>query len=799
MILLLQVSLAAVAYGQEGRGGYTESSPSKSEYFSWINNTNEGATASQTKINLDFFRWLHDRYGMELDIYAFDAGAIDGKNRYGNMSSEVFHANFPEGFGPVSRQALTMGTRLGLWCGPDGFGDTPEEARNRQEMMVSLARDYGFGLFKMDAVCGRLRPDKYGYFDEMMTDVRKYVPDFVLLNHRLDLGPGMKHSTTYLLGGKETYIDVHMLNEVTAPHHRAGAISRKAPDDLTRLTEDHGVCISSCSDYWEDDLILQSFGREMILAPEIYGNPWLLRDEEYPQLAFIFNLHRAYRDILPRAKRLPEESYGPEALSRGDGGTRFLTLRNLTWSPVTYTLRLDGEVGLENNRKQVKVRMYHPYIEDLGTYRYGSEVKVRVLPFRAALIKVTNESERDRVALSGIPYRIVNDKVGDVVEVKLLGMPGKSYDVRMERGGSQFRSARIDSRSMKDLVRGKTVRVSFGGTPLREDYHRRLARMDETGVPSDARSLYYATCFAADNNALETRELKRSGKTAIPEVQAARDAFFNQKVFMEREIWDRYLFDGDPGTAFSQNMRWGDLREGGRSAFFLDFGKSIEIDRLVIESKDVFSMSPLAPEDGIDIDVSADLKTWRSIKVLASTKMDIPLQGTGPVRYLKTARCPMRLTEVYGFHDGKPLDRSDWRASNLFREYNTAGASATQAWKATVRLTEKARGSYLCIAANGIHGNEAVWAAAKVDGRYVGCPDRAPSFASNPWECPVRKRPHNNTYYIPVTDGMIGRDVEIWLLGLKGGDDAPRQKELSPEVWITAYPIPFEEKELTLE
>ncbi|MCR4860892.1 MAG: hypothetical protein K5910_09545 [Bacteroidales bacterium] len=63
----------------------------------------------------------------------------------------------------------------------------------------------------------------------------------------------------------------------------------------------------------------------------------------------------------------------------------------------------------------------------------------------------------------------------------------------------------------------------------------------------------------------------------------------------------------------------------------------------------------------------------------------------------------------------------------------------------------------------------------------------------------MRKRPHDNTYYIPVTDGMIGSDVEIWLLGLKGGDDAPRQKELSPEVWITAYPIPFEEKELTLE
>ena len=363
LLLFLSTEVSA----QHPIGGADQKSPSKAEYFAWINNTNEGPTAEQTAVNLNFFRWLHDRYGMELDIYAFDAGALDGSKMYDKMSSNRFKSKFPEGFGPLSKQAAAMGTRLGLWCGPDGFGDTEQEARERQEMMVSLARDYGFGLFKMDAVCGQLRPSKYGYFDEMMTDVRRYVPDFVLLNHRLDLGQGMKHSTTYLLGGQETYIDVHMLNDVSAPHHRAGAISRKAPADLTRLTEDHGVCISSCNDYWDDDLILQSFGRELILAPEIYGNPWLLRDDEYPQLAFIFNLHRTYRDILPEAKRLPESKYGPEALARGNSATRFLTLRNLTWNPVTYTIRLDDEVGLTNNRKQVKVRMYHPYIEDLGS------------------------------------------------------------------------------------------------------------------------------------------------------------------------------------------------------------------------------------------------------------------------------------------------------------------------------------------------------------------------------------------------------------------------------------------------
>ena len=58
--------------------GADERSPSRAEYFSWINNTNEGSTEKQTLINLDFFKWLRDTYGMHLDIYAMDAGNIDG-------------------------------------------------------------------------------------------------------------------------------------------------------------------------------------------------------------------------------------------------------------------------------------------------------------------------------------------------------------------------------------------------------------------------------------------------------------------------------------------------------------------------------------------------------------------------------------------------------------------------------------------------------------------------------------------------------------------------------------------------
>lgn len=49
----------------------------------------------------------------------------------------------------------------------------------------------------------------------------------------------------------------------------------------------------------------------------------------------------------------------------------------------------------------------------------------------------------------------------------------------------------------------------------------------------------YLIVFAADNNALEVRSLQRSGEISIPEVKAARDAFFIR----------RHLSIGESGIA----------------------------------------------------------------------------------------------------------------------------------------------------------------------------------------------------------------------------------------------------------
>ena len=56
--------------------------------------------------------------------------------------------------------------------------------------------------------------------------------------------------------------------------------------------------------------------------------------------------------------------------------------------------------------------------------------------------------------------------------------------------------------------------------------------------------LHEVAAFAADNDSLELRSLKRSGETKIPEVQAARDAFFGQDTYKYRGCESCAAFDG---------------------------------------------------------------------------------------------------------------------------------------------------------------------------------------------------------------------------------------------------------------
>ncbi|KPK80288.1 MAG: hypothetical protein AMJ81_12275 [Phycisphaerae bacterium SM23_33] len=768
--------------------GADERTPSRAQYSSWINNTNEGATEAQTLANLAFFRWLHDEYGMVLDIYAFDAGAIDGAKFYGSTDSERFRRQFPRGFGPLADAAGAMGCRLGLWGGPDGFGETDEAERARIEMMVSLCRDHRFMLFKLDAVCGGLRPEKQRAFVEQMTACRRYCPDLIVLNHRLELGAGLPHTTTFLWGGAETYIDVHMVNRTCAPHNRACALHRGLVPGLQRLTEDHGVCLSSCLDYWEDDLVLQAFNRCLILAPEIYGNPWLLRDDEFPRLARIYNLHRRFGDILVDGMELPE-TLGPSAVSRGDEATRLVTLRNLTWEPVRYTLNLDESIGLRGGG-EVELRRLHPHERILGRFDFGEAVEVEVLPFRACLVMATRRANPE-VGVEGCDYDVIRDVPGRPVTIKLLAAAGTTAEVRLAPGERAFAAAAVDGEELPGLADGQAVRVEFPGTPLQQPWHRKLGDLAAIEVPDDAEALYEATCFAADNNALEARELRRSGPSGIPQVQRAREAFFSQPTFRRRLLWDKYLFDDDPETGFAVSRRHRPLRIRG-GAFRLDLGASARIDHLQLVVGGDYALQPIKSQEGVWGAVSADLKTWTQVRFFATEDITADLPGEAPIRYVRLDGCPDRITEVRGTYRGKALDRSGWRASNLFGRYRSA--PATHAWSLAFTLEEAAPGAYLAIACHGRHGAETVYAACRVADGYAGAPARSPSYPSNTWEGAVRQPDGHYTYYIPVTAEMVGKPIEAVAILLKGGDS-----DIRVEAWLTAYPIPMAARELVLE
>ena len=47
--------------------------------------------------------------------------------------------------------------------------------------------------------------------------------------------------------------------------------------------------------------------------------------------------------------------------------------------------------------------------------------------------------------------------------------------------------------------------------------------------------------------------------------------------------------------------------------------------------------------------------------------------------------------------------------------------------------------------------------------------------------------------FVPVTQDMLGKACEVVVLAFD-----PKNREFRPDVWLTAYPVPYHEKTLTL-
>jgi len=777
-----------------------ENTPSRSNYFDWINSEWPGSHQDKVLSNLDFFKWLYKEYGMQLDIYHMDAGNIDrspdwiseAKDHgegvtlaYGHIDDSRVREKFPDGFKSIVEKANGINTRMGIWLGPDGYGTTVEEADKRTSMLVDFCRNYNFAVFKFDAACTNLRPENEDKFINTISLCRSYTPDLITLNHRITLSDSAKKQmTTWLWEGKETYIDVHIWNETPAPHHRAGALSRGLPPDLSRLTEDHGVCISSCLDYWDDDLVLQAFSRNLILAPQIYGNPWLLRDDEFPALARIFNIHSKYRDILVNGIIIPEDKYGQHAVSRGNADTRLLTLRNLTWNKNSVDIKLTKEIGLESNKK-VLVKQLHPAEKVIGIFEPGSVVTIEIEPFRALLLLITSDFKHE-LSVTGTNYKVTREMPGSPVEIELLGFPGETKLVGLNRGIYKFKKAFLDGMDVSKLISGNEIQVKFDGVPFEKNFHRRIGILQKTDIPRDWESLYEATCFTADNNALEVRSLKRSGPSAIPQVEKAREMFFSDPTFWKKGIWDKYAFDNDTSTSFKvREYKLKDVQvEPG--ALRINFGEILSVDRIVLKNViDTFNV-PIA-------ETSSDLVRWRSVPVRRQgSDLIISPSEALTMQYIRIGKTPISISEIEVYSGKNRIQARDtWQISNLFPAIGQIKIYGC--WHNSFILDELSGNSYLCIAIPGKYENEGAWSALKIDGKYLGSPDRSPSFISNHWEHVVKSADGNYTYYFPLTEDMKGKQIEVYVLGL-----SEQSINIHPEVWITSYPFPYKKKSLKL-
>ncbi|MDD6209589.1 MAG: hypothetical protein PUB21_03175 [Bacteroidales bacterium] len=819
-LLSALVATALAEPAQHPLAGADNSTPSKAMYFSWINHGWEGTNEEQTLVNYDFFRWLYDTYGMKLDIYLFDAGNMDGcflswLHPFDDCAYEIsvqpendrphsigqvwlndrafycgapnFKHKFPEGLHKVKSKFDTMGTRLGMWLGPDGYGSTPADAEYRRNMLVELARDYNMALFKFDACCSGLRPDKQGEFVRTMQEVRKYSPDLIALNHRINLGEdALKYMTTFLWGGQETYVDILISNQGTATHARVANLDRGLPPGLQRITEDHGVCLSSCLDYWQDDLILQAFNRNLIVAPEIYGNPWLLKDRELAELAGIFNLHRAYNDILANGMLLPENLYGKHAVSRGDDHTRFVTMVNLGWERVQHYLTVGEEIGIKDDGVY-EVRQFHPTERILATLRKGESVPVTVESFRSSLVRVVPAGEAG-FGIEGIDYQVLRKKEGVPTEIELLGAPGKTYEIKLKGAAG---SVTLDGKKLKGTGDSKEFSVKFPGTKLKKDTHRQLdSRFVKEGVPANAEFLFETAMFGTDNNALEVRSLQRSGKTLVPEVQAARDAFFNSGLFVELGIWDKQLFDGDPETRFchhksryeSVGFTRPDTYKSG--IFRLDIGKPTLLDSLVFKGVS-------AGYRCVAVEASDDLKKWDNLDFIQSEGVLKFVLNNKKYRYFRITDSPEAVAEIEGYYRGEMVARDSWKANNLFPSYENS--PVVSVWRATVDLDETAPGSYLTVPLEGEHGTEGAYVVFDIDGKYISSPERITSYPANCWEGAVVAKDRDYTYLLPLTSEMKGKKLDVYVLSFNKD-----KNDFVPSVWMTSA-SPYLTKKVVIE
>jgi hypothetical protein len=782
-------------------------------YFDWLCHDNSGPLESEVLANFAALRRLKSLYGLQFDIYNSDAGLVESQGTYHPQFKSNFLGRFPSGLRPIADAAAALGMRLGLWIGPNGFGETPGEMAARSGLLRSWVEDFNVGLFKLDTVVSALsHPDKYilekkyQSLADSLAEARTIDPEFIAINHRINNSPYMLTITDCLLWrGQETYIDVHITNRTASLYNRDCSIGRELTSEFFktpfRLFEDCGICFNSCLEKWDDDLVTQAFGRASVLSPEMYGTFFFLPDGDYPRLARLIQLHKLSEPLLKAAFPLPDGD-----IAHGDGRSSLVLVRNMSWETRIKTIPLDSSIGLQASpAAPLTVRQRHPHellISKEGSeYAFGETVTIEMDPFSTRMIQVdTGVPAEPHIA--GIPYEIVPGPDGHSFGLKLLGKPGESYAVALINFDGL--TARTDDGAVVPAGE-RPWRIRFPGRLPEEKLFSRKAEFEDDTDLARGAFLTESAKFAIDDDALEIREMDalKKNPSLLPEIEACRSYIWEKVVAAEGD--DRNAFDGNPSTRWSDGYPKRSPFTGSpapyrsdTSLWRIDLGSETDLTRLELH---VVRRTEAAFLDAVE--TSLDLETWSRVDGLnleaaggiplfselrqrgKTIKIfDVEAGGNYPVtieiplsearsRYVRIRGRNFSVTEIMGYDgQGRPLDRSRWRATNFLGETPLP----RRVLKAADLVEEYRPGREYAVA---VHAGPAkfdpvdgVYVAALVDGKPVVPRHRVPSYPYHNYEWNSGSpKLGGMTFRLPVDKSWTGKTVEFRVMLFGDGAD----------------------------
>lgn len=744
--------------------------PGRSLYFDWLTHRSEGPTQQETELLLTLLADLRRAFGVRFDLFALDDGAVETRGeRYFRTYQREYQARFPRGLQAVSALAAAEGLRLGLWLGPNDFG-APGQEHRRIEEVAAMVRDWRLAVLKLDTVVGPLLgPDRaenerrMQALATMAETLRAIEPELLILNHRISTSPYvLSILDTVLWDGAESYVDVFAWNERPRLWSRHAALGRGVPSYVghySRALEDHGVCANGFPDGFLSEMIVHTFGRALLVSPEVYGMLFTLSDDDLGALGKVCRLADDRRALLARTPLV-----GDGSIARGDGDHAIVMLVNDDWLPRTQTFTINAALGLDPGRVPpggylARRRFPHDRVlagDDGGAIlRWDARLSVALAPFEATVIDVQPQIGQD------YPLDAWYEEIG----------PGSVYAHYRLPAGPLHRAL------------GPVPPVALDGAQAR-DLQRRVE------------GLKFALC----DDPLEIQALATAAPSRLESIQACRASWTarvrrdSQGIAANAWSGDGALAWGDRGVAPYTVDAW----VAPQNLWRIDLGAlwaitEVEMDcttGIVLPCS--FSADLVTWEDGALHPVDGDgdqppvgdhedqpATAWHRLRMTRPTPR--------PVRYLRLHGRGFLLRHITMRTRDGAVPTDGWRGTNCYGPTPLL----TTCWETRLSLPRTWPGLRLAIVAQ----SDALLPDT-IDGLFALAHDghgdvlvarRSPSYPFHAWESDQRLAVSGLTWVLDVTPALAGRALTVTVCAFGSVPD------LTVHAYLVTDPLPWQE------